>query len=88
MEAQRAEFPVIGGFLQLTSLTRRNVSTRILRRWACPQGLSRRCRSAFHGRLSAAPRNAELSSDQAGMGSRIIRRKVHLSSGLRLYSSL
>jgi hypothetical protein len=33
MEAQRREFPQIGGFCQLTSLTQHTVTQRILRRW-------------------------------------------------------
>ena len=33
MEAQRREFPQVGGFCQLTSLTQHAVTQRILRRW-------------------------------------------------------
>jgi hypothetical protein len=33
MEAQRREFPLVGGFCQLTSLTEQTVTERILRRW-------------------------------------------------------
>jgi hypothetical protein len=33
MEAQRCEFPLVGGFCELTSLTQHAVTQRILRRW-------------------------------------------------------
>jgi hypothetical protein len=33
IEAQRREFPLVGGFCQLTSLTEYTVTQRILRRW-------------------------------------------------------
>jgi hypothetical protein len=33
MEAQRREFPLVGGFCELTSLTQHAVTQRILRRW-------------------------------------------------------
>jgi len=33
MEAQRREFPQVGGFCELTSLTQHTVTQRILRRW-------------------------------------------------------
>jgi len=33
MEAQRQNFPQVGGFCQLTSLTQHAVTQRILRRW-------------------------------------------------------
>jgi hypothetical protein len=33
MEAQRREFPLVGGFCQLMSLTQHTVTQRISRRW-------------------------------------------------------